>query len=169
MFVSRQLDYFDKLTVGRNSAKYQARSFQSFAKLRIKLIAMPMSLADLFRRVSLSGQRTRRKVARPGAQPHCSAQLINVHQVTELKDHRVRTLPIKFSGIGILQPANISRILDASCLHSEADAKVGRTTLTGVGYGANHSRYATFTKSARDQNRIKVAQTGFIIVIHEFL
>src|SRR2546426_11640791 len=94
MFVSWQLNYFDKLTVGRPSANYQTRSVQSFAKLRIKLITMPMSLADLFRCVSLPGQRTRRKIAGPGAQPHSPAQLINIHQIAELEDHRIRTLCI---------------------------------------------------------------------------
>src|SRR6267142_3809396 len=168
MFASWQLNYLNKLPVGRHSAKFQTRSFQSFTKLRIKLITMPMSLADLFRCVSLFGQRTRRKIARPGAQPHCSAKLIDIYQIAKLEDHRIRTLPIKFSGVSILKPANISRKLNASCLHSEADAKVGRATLTGISYGANHSGYATFTKSARDQDRIKVAETGFIIVIHEF-
>src|SRR5438128_2514260 len=95
MFLARKLNYLDKLPVRRDAAKNQTCAFQSLAKLRIKLVTMPVSLANLFGSVDFLRQRTRRDVADPGAQAHRSAKLFNVYQVPQFKDNRVRSITIK--------------------------------------------------------------------------
>ncbi len=59
VFIARELNYFNELPIGRNTAKNQTGAFQSLAKLRIKLVTMPVALANLFGSVNFLCQRAR--------------------------------------------------------------------------------------------------------------
>ncbi len=73
---------------------------------------------------------------------------------------------IKLSRVSVLQFTNIPRILDTSCLHAETDSEVRRPRSASVRDGANHSRHASLTKPAGHEDRVEVAQTILVIVVH---
>src|SRR6266850_3936503 len=83
MIIAREFDNFDKLLIGRNAAEHQTALLQLFAKGRIEFVSMTVTLADLRgAAVNFAGERILGQLARPGAQAHCSTQLLDVNQVT---------------------------------------------------------------------------------------
>src|SRR5215213_1272378 len=168
MHVTRQLDHLDKLAIRRDTAEYQTFLFKTLAKLRIELITMTMTLADLVRAaINFLDQRARREPARPGTQSHRSAQLFDVHKISQFKNDRMRRLEIKLGRVSVFQLTNIPRILNTCGLHSQTNTKERRARFARIVDRANHSRHTTLAKTAGHEDRIEVAQTIFVIVVHQ--
>src|SRR6476660_5020506 len=94
--VRRKLDHLDELAVRGHTAKDQPFPFQSFAKLGVKFIPMTMAFAD-GRRSAVNPARDRSVSERawPVAEPHRSAVLVHVNEITQLEDYRERRIFIK--------------------------------------------------------------------------
>jgi hypothetical protein len=127
---------------------------------------MTVPFADFFRTINFLRQRPWRKIAGPGAKSHCSAQVFDVHEISQLKDNRLRRLLIKFRRVRVLQSAYILRKLYTGRLHTQTDSKVGRLTFPRVTNSANHSRYASLAKAAGNQYRVKVSKPRLVVIVH---
>src|SRR5215217_643747 len=166
MNVARQLDHLDKLAIGRHAAEHQTFLFEPLSKLRIKLVTMSMTLADLvYTTINSLDQRAGRQPAGPCAESHRAAELLDVHEISQFKNNRVRRFDIEFSRIGVFQLTNIPRVLDTGGLHSQTNTEERRARLARVVDRANHSRDATLAEAAGHKDRIEVAQTIFVIII----
>src|SRR6266436_734715 len=83
VLVARELHDLDKFFVRRNAAEYQTTPLQPLSISGIKLVTMPVTLADFFRVVvNFAGERIFAQAARPGPQPHRPAEVLDVNQVT---------------------------------------------------------------------------------------
>src|SRR6185295_10609695 len=131
------------------AAEHQTFLFEPLSKLRIKLVTMSMTLADLVHTtINFLDQRAGREPAGPRAESHGTAELFDVHEISQFKNNWVRRLEIELSRISVLQLTNIPRVLDTGGLHSQTDTKVRRARLARVVDGANHSRDAALAETA---------------------
>src|SRR5436190_6780345 len=125
MRIAGQLNHLDKPFIRRPAAEQQAGLFQSFAILGIEFIAMTVSLADLFRTtVNFTSKRACGEFAGPGAESHRASQLLNIHQVSQFEDHRVRRVRIKLRRVCVLYSANVSRKFQTCRLHAETNTEI---------------------------------------------
>src|SRR5262245_13807451 len=76
-------------------------------------------------------------------------------------------LKVKLGGVCILQFANVPRVLDAGCLHSQADTKIWCARLPSVADRSNHPGDAPLTKAPGHEDRIKIPQTIFVVIVHQ--
>src|SRR4051794_5681995 len=89
MHVARELDHLDKLAVRRNTAEHQPFPFQLLSKLRIDLVTVSMTLADVISAaINLLDQRSGREPARPRPESHRPAQLFDAHEISQFKNDR---------------------------------------------------------------------------------
>src|SRR6266849_5260115 len=103
MFVARQLNNLHEFSVRRDAAENQAALLQRRSIDGIEFIAMTMTLADLSHAsVNVARQRRFRQTAHPRAQAHRAPELLNVHQVSQLENNRIRSLQIELSRVCIL-------------------------------------------------------------------
>ena len=112
---------------------------------------MTVSFADLGLSVDLVGQRTRLDLASPGPQPHGAAQFFDAAQFAQLVDHAMRSGRIEFAGIGVRQPADIARKLNAGRLHAKANAEVRNLVLARVTDGLEHAFDAALAEAAGNE------------------
>src|SRR6266496_3747818 len=118
MDVAGQFDHFDKFAIGRDAAKNEAFSLEDLTKFRVEFVPMAVTLAKLvYTAVNFASERVGSQVAGPGTKSHSSSQFLDVHQIAQFEDDRIRCLQIKFRRISVLQPTNVSRILDTCGLH----------------------------------------------------
>src|SRR5688572_1410937 len=101
MAFSVQLYHLYKLAVRRNAAEDQALLFEHLTKFGIEFESMPVAFTYLrFAVIRLCGQRPFLQIARPFAEPHRSAHLIDADQIAELKDDRERSFFVELGRIG---------------------------------------------------------------------
>src|ERR1041384_1830392 len=79
----------------------------------------------------------------------------------------MRRLEVEFSRVGLFHFTNVARVLDTSGLHPQTDAEEWRTRLARVTDRANHSRHAAFAESTGHKDGVEVAQTIFVVVVHQ--
>src|ERR1043165_806793 len=96
MFVARQLDHFNKFSIGRNATKHQPALFKLSPIFRIELITMSMALANHFLAVNFMGQRTISEIARPGTETHRATQFFNPNEISQFEDYWMRRFRIEF-------------------------------------------------------------------------
>src|SRR5207237_6947407 len=79
----------------------------------------------------------------------------------------VRGFDIEFSRVGVLKIAGVARKLDAGRLHAETNSEVRSARAPRVRDRANHSLDAALAKPAGNQDRVKVTQAGFGVIVHQ--
>src|SRR5438552_2418931 len=123
---------------------------------------MAMALANLFRAaVYHPCQRTFSKQTRPGAESHRAAHLFDVNQIAELENDRVRRFKIEFGRVRVFKVTDVARELNAGGLHAQTNSEVRSARAPRVRDRSNHSFDAALANTAGNQDRDKVAQTGF--------
>src|SRR3712207_2326025 len=164
----RQLDHLDEAAVHRDAAEHESGAFELLTELGVELVSVPVALAYLGAApVDFAREARFREVALPGAEAHRAAHLLDADQISEFEDDGVRGLSVELRGVGAVEPADRARVLDDGGLHAEADSEVGRARLARVVDGANHPRYAALAEAAGDEDGVVVAQTLFVVLVHQ--
>ncbi|MCU1222774.1 MAG: hypothetical protein JWQ42_867 [Edaphobacter sp.] len=65
---------------------------------------------------------------------------------------------VELAGVGLLEAADVARVLDAGGLHTQADAEVGNALFAGVADGVEHALDASLAKAAGDEDAVEVFQ-----------
>src|SRR5712692_5029784 len=98
MFVAREFYNLYELLVSRRTAEDQSAFFQRRAIRGIEFVTMAVALTNLFRAaVNFTRQRTFAQKAGPRAEPHRTAELLDVDQISQLENNRMRRFDIELS------------------------------------------------------------------------
>jgi len=116
--------------------------------LIIKLIAVPVALLYGYRAVCGICFATAHNGARVRAQPHGSAFVRNIFLIGKQIDNRVLCFWFKLGTVRILQPANVTRILNNRALHAKTDAKKRNIIFPRTPSNFNFTLNATVSKAA---------------------
>jgi len=123
----RRFHDFHVVLIGSPPGDSQPGGNQGLFVLSVEFVPVPVPFADFRRAVGLVRKRARLKLARPRAQAHRAAHLFHAQQLSQLVNHAVRGLRIKFRAVRLLQPRRIARVFDRGALHSEANSKEGNS------------------------------------------
>src|ERR1019366_9331509 len=151
-------------SVGRLAGDTKSRGLQRFLVLAVEFEAVAVTLADLARSVSLPGEAAFGQDARPRAQTHGAAELVDTFQFAEFEDDAMRCGGIEFGGIGAIESSPVPGELDHQGLHTEADAEVGNLMFASETNGANHAFDAALAKAAGNQDAVVAFQLPLPIV-----
>ena len=75
---------------------------------------------------------------------------------------------IELAGVGVVQPADVARKLDAGRLHAQADAEIRNFLLARVADGVQHALDAALAEAARHQDAVVVFELRLVIAIAVF-
>src|SRR5207244_2924709 len=103
--------------------------------LAIEFVAMAVALLNFLALISAVSEAVGLQLARPRAQTHGAAELVDALQLAELEDDAMRGARIELGGIGIGQTADVARVFDHEGLHPETDAEIRDLLLTRVANG----------------------------------
>src|ERR1017187_9476094 len=131
---------------------------QDLFVLAVEFVAVPVPLDNLARAVGPAGETVFRQPARPAAQAHGAAQLVDALQLAQLEDDAVRRPRVELRGVGLLQAAHVARVLDHHGLHAKADAEIRHLLLARVANGVDHALDPAFAEAARNQNAVVAFQ-----------
>src|ERR1700675_4959040 len=120
----RNLDHLNVSAVRSRAGNAQPGRHHGLFILAIELVTMPVPLADFSLAVYVVRQRSHFDLARPRSQPHGATQVFHAPQLAQLVDHAMRSRRIELTRIGIRQSAHVTRIFNASRLHTETDSEV---------------------------------------------
>src|ERR1041385_4050812 len=109
---------------------------------------MAVTLADFALAINLVSECPWFDLASPCAQSHGTAQLFHAAQFAKLVDDTMRRCWIEFAGIRFGQSRDVARKLDASGLHSQADAEIRDLLLASVADGLQHAFDTAFGEPA---------------------
>src|SRR5260370_5471395 len=154
----RGVDDFNVIFIRSAPGDAQARGDQRFLVIAVEFVAVAVALADLECAVSLVRERAWLQPAGPGAQSHRAAHLVDPEQFTQLVDHAVRRLRVKFRAVRLLQSRDIARIFDGCALHPQTNSKEGYLVLARVLDGVYHALNAALAESAGNQDSIIAVQ-----------
>src|SRR6516225_9233849 len=115
---------------------------------------MPVPFADLESAVYLRRQRVRLDLASPRAQSHRSTKLLHAAQLPQFVDHTMRRSRIELTRIRFFQTDHIASKLNASRLHSKANAKIRNLLLTRISARDQHALDAALAESAWHKNSV---------------
>src|SRR5438876_12086618 len=162
MRMIRQLNHLDVGAVWGRARNSQSACRQRAFVFAVKLVAMPMALADLKLSINSVCQSSRFNLAGPSAQPHGAAQLFHAAQFAQLVDHAMRRCRIELAGVSVRETTDVAGELDASRLHPQANAKEGNFVLPRVADCNQHAFNPAFAKSAGHQNPTVIPQLLFV-------
>ena len=69
---------------------------------------------------------------------------------------------VELAGVGVFQPADIARELDAGRLHAEADAEVRHLLFARVADGVEHAFDAALAEAAGDEDAVEAFKLRFV-------
>ena len=76
----------------------------------------------------------------------------------------MRSGGVELAGVGILEAADVARVLDAGGLHAEADAEVGDLVLAGVADGVEHALDAALAEAAGDEDAVEAGELLWVVI-----
>src|SRR5438309_9330790 len=80
---------------------------------------MAMAFANFFRAaVNLPRQRTLSQQARPGAEPHRASHFLDVNQIAELENNRVRRFDIEFGRVRVFKVTDVASEFNIETPHA---------------------------------------------------
>src|SRR5579872_5485466 len=133
--------------------------------LAVELVAVAVALADFELPIHFVRQRARLNFAGPGAQAHGAAQFLHAAQLAQLINDAVGRGGVEFAGVGVLQPANVARVLDACGLHTQADAEIRHLLFPGIADAVQHSGNAALPEAARHQDAVVILQLRLVAAV----
>src|ERR1017187_9092914 len=132
----------------------QPRGHQRLFVLAVEFVAVAVPFHNLARPVGPACEAILHQPARPAAQAHGPAQLIDALQLTQFEDDAVRRPRVELRGIRILQAAHVARVLDHHGLHAQADAEVRYLVLARIADGVDHALDSALAEAPRYQNAV---------------
>ncbi len=114
----------DDRPVRAGSGGDQSALLKGLAVFVIELIAMAMTLVNEIRLISRMGQTAGDERARPGAQSHGAATILDRVLFIQQRDHRVLRGRIEFGAVGVVQAEGAAGEFDDGGLHAQADAEI---------------------------------------------
>ena len=81
-----------------------------------------------------------------------------IRPLRDQRNHRMRSIQIKFGGVGAAESANMTRKFDHSRLHAKADAQERDLVDSGKLNRLDHTFRATLAETARNQNGVKALE-----------
>src|SRR5260370_34953627 len=97
----------------------------------------------------------------PRAQAHGAAELVDAAELTQLVDDAVGRAWVELAGVGVGQPADVARVLNASRLHPQEDPEVGNFVFPRVADGVEHPLNAPLAEPPRDTIAVKALGLRF--------
>src|SRR6202521_4245227 len=164
-WMTRNLHHLHVSAVRSRAGNAQPRSHHRLLILAVELIAMPLPLADLGLAIHPIRQRSHLNLAWPPSQPHRATQFFHAPQLAQLVDHAMRSRRIELTRIGIRQSAHVTRIFNASRLHTETDSEVWDMLLARVLNRLQHAFDATLAESAGHEQSVVFFELRFITLI----
>src|SRR6185312_767406 len=108
------------------------------------------------------------ELASPCPQPHRSSKFVDAAQLAQFVDDAMRCSGIEFAGVGLFQATYIPCVLDAGCLHAQANAKVGNLLLARVADRVQHAFDTALAEAAGHEDAVKAFELDFIVAITIF-
>src|SRR2546425_4691782 len=165
MRMPRNLYHLDISAVRSRSRNFQAAGNHRLFVFAIEFVAMPVPLTNFCLAVNPKRQSVRLDLARPRAQTHRPTQLFHAPQLAQFVDHAMWRGRIKLAGIGLRQPADVARKLDASRLHAKTNAKVRHLLLARVLNCRQHPFDTALPESPRNQDSVVAIELYFIALV----
>src|SRR6267142_4998666 len=153
-----QLHHLDQRSVRRKTTEVESVLDELIAVFVIDLIAMPMALADLWRRINRGGLRSLSELARIRTEAHRATHVSDVLLVFHQRDHGIVTFGRELTRMAVGQTDHIAGELDYRRLHSQADSKERQTRLPRVANRFEHSLDTSHSESSRDQHAVEIRE-----------
>src|SRR6266511_1775944 len=161
----RQLDDLDVGAVGRASRDAQSGAGEQLLIFAVELVAVAMALADFGAAVGLDGVEAGLELAVPCAQAHGAAQLFHPTQLAQFVDHAVRRCGIELAGVGLFEPADVARELDAGGLHAKTYTKVGHVVFSREADAVEHPADAALAEAAGHKDAVIAGELALIAAV----
>jgi hypothetical protein len=163
--VTGDLDYLHVGRVRRSAGDAQACAGEQGLVFAVEFVTMAVPFADLCGLVGAGSDRILRQYTGPRAQAHGAAHLLHAGEFAQLEDDAVGSGGVEFAGAGADQAANIAGILDAGCLHAQADTEVGHVVFARIADGVEHAFDAPLAESTGNQDAVKAGQLLFVAAV----
>src|ERR1700722_4234719 len=164
-WVAGELDDLHVSRIRSSAGDAQARAGQQRLVFPVELVTMTVPFADLGRFVGPRCNRVFRQHARPCTQAHRAAHFFDPGEFAQFEDHTVGGGRVEFARTGARQATNVARKLDASRLHTQADAEVGNGALARIPDGVEHAFDAALAKASGNQDAVKTGKLLFVLPV----
>src|SRR5215472_15067164 len=163
-----QFHHLDVGSVGGRTRNSQPARDERFLVFTIEFVAVAVALADLRLTVNLVGEGAGLDFAGPGTETHGTAKFFDTAQLAQFVDHSMGSGGIKLAGVGVRESADVAGELDASGLHTEANAKVRNLLFAGIADGNQHAFDSAFAETAGNQDPVVLGQLFFVGLVPGF-
>ena len=148
------LDRLHNIAVRRSTADQKTGIGKRIAERVVKLITVTVPLGNLLRAVPPVHLCALLHMAGISAQTECAAH-INIRTLLRQKiNHLMRAHLIKFAGIRIRDPADVTGKFNHGNLHAKTYAQIGNVVFPAIPAGFNLSFHAAVAESARNHNAV---------------
>ena len=154
MLALRQLYNFHKTAIRQRTAENKSLANDFLAEGIVELVAMAMALIDKLGVIGLAGQRIRINLARIQTKAHRAAHVLDIKLLRHEVDNRMRAVRIELGAVGISHTADVTRKLDNSALHSQADTEERQLMLTCILNSLNLALDAAVAEAARYEHAV---------------
>src|SRR6185437_13488320 len=161
IWMSGDLNDLNISSVRSGSGDAQPGAGEQSLIFAVELVAVAVAFADFGRAVCIGRNGAGFELAFPGAQAHCTAELVDALELSQLVDDAMLGAGVKLARICVVKPADIARVFDAGGLHAKTNSEKRNMPFARVADRIDHSCDAALPKSSRHENAVEPFKLRF--------